>query len=118
MRWQKMPRCRPAVALRRLAVDRFSPCQPDRRRTCAPTPHGDPPLVFALSPLMANPVGSSPRLERSLFAEVPGTVADYGSRQELLDGLRGLLQGVQRLAVDYSPKGRIADRLLFGCGHF
>jgi Xaa-Pro dipeptidase len=73
---------------------------------------------FCLIPAEGEPRWLVPRLERSLFAEVPGTVTDYGSRQELLDGLRGLLQGVQRLAVDYSPKGELPTVSFLDAGTF
>jgi len=73
---------------------------------------------FCLIPADGEPRWLVPRLERSLFAEVPGTVADYGSRQELLDGLRRLLQGVFRLAVEYSPQGELPTVSFLDAGSF
>jgi Xaa-Pro dipeptidase len=81
-------------------------------------PHTATRRWFCLIPAEGEPRWLVPRLERSLFAEVPGTVTDYGSRQELLDGLRGLLQGVQRLAVDYSPKGELPTVSFLDAGTF
>lgn len=73
---------------------------------------------FCLIPADGEPRWLVPRLECSLFAEVPGTVADYGSRQELLDGLRRLLQGVFRLAVEYSPQGELPTVSFLDAGSF
>lgn len=73
---------------------------------------------FCLIPADGEPRWLVPRLERSLFAEVPGIVTDYGSRQELLDGLHRLLQGVFRLAVEYSPQGELPTVSFLDAGSF
>ncbi len=48
-----------------------------------------------------------PKLELIFFAGVQGSVASYGSRQELVDELRKLLAGSKVLALEYSPKGEL-----------
>lgn len=62
---------------------------------------------FCLVPAEGEPRWLVPRLELNFFAEVQGSVTDYGSRQELVDGLRELLAGVKSLALEYSPHGEL-----------
>ncbi len=62
---------------------------------------------FCLIPSEGEPLWLVPRLERSLFEGQPGTLLDYGSRQELEEGLRQLLQGCQTVAAEYSPYGSL-----------
>jgi len=62
---------------------------------------------FGLLPAEGEPRWLAPRLERHSFSAATGRVTDYGSRHELLDGLRALLQGVRVIAAEYSPNGEL-----------
>jgi Xaa-Pro dipeptidase len=55
------------------------------------------------------PASGEPRklvhaIERDSLAHLPGTTAQYGGREALESGLRQLLQGLTRVAMEYSPK--------------
>lgn len=62
---------------------------------------------FALLPAQGEPHWLVPRMERPSFAVETGTVTDYGSRTELVDGLRKLLGGLRRVAAEYSPQAEL-----------
>jgi Xaa-Pro aminopeptidase len=62
---------------------------------------------FALLPAEGEPHWLVPRMERPAFTVETGRVTDYGSRTELVEGLRQLLQGRRRVAVEYSPQAEL-----------
>lgn len=48
-----------------------------------------------------------PSLERGYFEGVFGEVFIYSDRQSLIEGLKRLLKGFKRVAMEYSPKGEL-----------
>jgi Xaa-Pro aminopeptidase len=59
---------------------------------------------YYLIPASGAPRGLVHSIERSALDNVPGTKARYAGRDELDAGLRDLLRGVQRVAMEYSPR--------------
>ena len=55
-------------------------------------------------PAQGGAMGLFHAIEHSHFGDVPGTVATYRSWREIEDGLRKLLAGVKRVAMEYSPE--------------
>ncbi len=106
MEWQK---CQEAV--RQFGVDGWLLFGQGTKNPIANTlvdlPHPPTRRWFCLIPSEGEPLWLVPRLERSLFVGQPGTLLDYGSRQELEEGLRQLLQGCQTVAAEYSPYGSL-----------
>lgn len=78
---------------------------PTRRWFCLIPPEGEPRWLV-------------PLMERPYFAEVTGTVTDYGSRHELLDGLRALLNGIRVVAAEYSPHAELPSVSHMDAGTF
>ncbi|MCS7263504.1 MAG: M24 family metallopeptidase [Armatimonadetes bacterium] len=70
-------------------------------------PHQPTRTWFCLIAAEGEPRWLVPRLELNFFASVQGSVADYGSRQELIDGLKKLLFGTKKLALEYSHQGEL-----------
>ena len=62
---------------------------------------------FCLIPAKGEPRWLVPRMERESFALESGTLTDHGSRQELLDGLRTLLDGTPVVAAEYAPNAEL-----------
>ncbi len=62
---------------------------------------------FYLIPSSGAPRGLVHAIERSSLAHLPGTTERYAGRDELDAGLRRLLQGLRRVAMEYSPDGAI-----------
>lgn len=62
---------------------------------------------FALLPAQGEPQWLVPRMERFSFSVETGVVTDYGSRQELVAELRKMLQGLCRVAGEYSPQAEL-----------
>jgi Xaa-Pro aminopeptidase len=58
---------------------------------------------YYLVPATGEPRGLVHRIERGMIDALPGTKAVYSSWQLLVDGLRGLLSGCRRVAMQYSP---------------
>jgi Xaa-Pro aminopeptidase len=58
---------------------------------------------YYLIPAVGEPRGLVHAIEKDALAHLPGTTARYASRTELEEGLKRLLGGVERLAMEYSP---------------
>jgi Xaa-Pro dipeptidase len=59
---------------------------------------------YYLIPAEGEPRGLVHAIERSALAHLPGTSLRYAGRDELEAGLRKLVAGVRRVAMEYSPK--------------
>jgi Xaa-Pro aminopeptidase len=59
---------------------------------------------FYLIPASGEPRGLVHAIERRSLAHLPGTTDLYAGRDQLEDGIRRLLQGSRRVAMEYSPK--------------
>jgi Xaa-Pro aminopeptidase len=81
-------------------------------------PHPTTRKWFCLIPSDGEPLWLVPRLERPFFAGVCGTIFDYASRQEMVDGLRQLLAGMKRVAIEYSPNGELPTVSFMDAGTF
>ena len=57
---------------------------------------------YYLIPASGAPRGLVHAIERDSLSHLPGTTQRYAGRQQLEDGLRALLQGVKRIAMEYS----------------
>ncbi len=73
---------------------------------------------FCLIPAEGEPRWLVPRMERNYFAEMPGTLIDYGSRSELLEGLKTLLKDVRTVAAEYSPHAELPTVSFMDAGTF
>src|SRR5438270_12182362 len=62
---------------------------------------------YYLIPATGQPRGLVHAIERHVLADLPGTVALYAGREQLEGGLRELVRGVHRVAMEYSPNGAI-----------
>jgi Xaa-Pro aminopeptidase len=62
---------------------------------------------FYLIPSHGEPRGLVHAIEPHSLAHLPGTMTRYARRRELEAGLAGLLQGVTRVAMEYSPGASI-----------
>ncbi len=87
-------------------------------KTLIDLPHPTTRKWFCLIPSDGEPLWLVPRLERSFFASVCGTTFDYASRQEMVDGLKQLLAGMKRVAVEYSPNGELPTVSFMDAGTF
>lgn len=83
-----------------------------------PLPHTPTRGWFCLVPAEGEPKWLVPRLERSLFAAMTGHIYDYAARHELLTGLRWLLDGTKRVAVEYSPNAELPSVSHLDAGTF
>ena len=59
---------------------------------------------YYLIPATGTPRGLVHAIERRNLDAVPGEKVTYAGRQELEDGLRALLAGCRRVAMEYSPE--------------
>jgi Xaa-Pro aminopeptidase len=59
---------------------------------------------FYLIPATGEPRGLVHAIERNSLAHLPGSSQRYAGRQQLEAGLRGLLSGLRRVAMEYSPE--------------
>jgi Xaa-Pro dipeptidase len=59
---------------------------------------------FYLIPAEGEPRGLVHAIERSTLAHLPGVTERYAGRDQLEAGLAGLLRGVTRIAMEYSPR--------------
>jgi Xaa-Pro dipeptidase len=59
---------------------------------------------YYLIPATGEPRGLVHAIERNSLAHLPGSTARYAGRDELESGLRTLLEGLQRVAMEYSPR--------------
>jgi Xaa-Pro aminopeptidase len=58
---------------------------------------------YYLIPASGEPRGLVHAIEKHSLAHLPGTTARYAGRDQLEAGLRALLQGMTRIAMEYSP---------------
>jgi Xaa-Pro aminopeptidase len=58
---------------------------------------------YYLIPVNGEPRGLVHKIEKNCLAHLPGTVELYAGREQLEGGLRRLLAGVRRVAMEYSP---------------
>src|SRR6058998_619231 len=59
---------------------------------------------YYLIPAIGEPRGLVHAIERDSLAHLPGTTARYAGRDQLEAGLRTLLAGMTRIAMEYSPR--------------
>jgi len=59
---------------------------------------------FYLIPASGAPRGLVHAIERNSLAHLPGSTERYAGREQLEEGLRRLLSGARRVAMEYSPK--------------
>lgn len=59
---------------------------------------------FYLIPATGEPRALVHAIESGTLAHLPGTSVQYAGRQQLEQGLRGLVRGIGRLAMEYSPQ--------------
>jgi Xaa-Pro dipeptidase len=59
---------------------------------------------YYLIPATGEPRGLVHAIERQSLAHLPGATEQYARRDQLEDGLRRLLTGVRRVAMEYSPE--------------
>jgi len=59
---------------------------------------------YYLIPASGEPRGLVHAIESHSLAHLPGTTQRYAGRQQLIDGLKQLLAGVARVAMEYSPR--------------
>jgi Xaa-Pro dipeptidase len=62
---------------------------------------------FYLIPAAGEPRGLVHAIERHNLDRLPGSKTAYAGRTELESGLKSLLTGTRRIAMEYSPKGAI-----------
>jgi len=58
---------------------------------------------FYLIPASGEPRGLVHAIERHSLAHLPGSFTEYAAREQLTSGLRELVRGVRRVAMEYSP---------------
>jgi len=73
---------------------------------------------FYLIPARGAPRGLVHAIERHVLAHLPGTVEQYAGREQLEQGLRRLLAGLARVAMEYSPKAAIPSVSRVDAGTF
>ena len=62
---------------------------------------------YYLIPASGEPRGLVHAIERHVLAHLPGRIAVYAGRDQLESGLRELVRGVHRVAMEYSTNGAI-----------
>lgn len=62
---------------------------------------------FYLVPAQGDPIGLVHKIERRTLAHLPGRMIEYAGRVELEGGLKTLLVGCGRVAMEYSPRAAI-----------
>jgi Xaa-Pro dipeptidase len=58
---------------------------------------------YYLIPATGEPVGLEHRIERGMIAPLPGEKIPYSSWPEQVEGLRRIVKGLRRIAMQYSP---------------
>jgi Xaa-Pro dipeptidase len=58
---------------------------------------------YYLIPAAGQPRGLVHAIERHVLAHLPGTTEQYAGREQLVGGLRTLVSGLRRVAMEYSP---------------
>ena len=59
---------------------------------------------YYLVPAQGEPRGLVHRIERDALAHLPGPTRQYAGRDQLESGIRELVSGVRRVAMEYSPR--------------
>src|SRR4051812_11917329 len=59
---------------------------------------------YYLIPATGEPRGLVHKIEKDSLAHLPGSTARYAGRDQLEAGLRTLLAGIRRVAMEYSPR--------------
>ena len=59
---------------------------------------------YYLIPAVGEPRGLVHKIEKNSLAHLPGSTARYAGRDQLESGLRTLLTGMRRVAMEYSPR--------------
>jgi Xaa-Pro dipeptidase len=59
---------------------------------------------YYLIPASGEPRGLVHAIEKNALAHLPGTTSRYAGRDQLEAGLRALLTGIRRVAMEYSPR--------------
>src|SRR5947209_9157924 len=62
---------------------------------------------YYLIPAAGEPRGLVHAIERNSLAHLPGSTRRYAGREQLEAGLRGLLSGIGRVAMEYSKESAI-----------
>src|SRR5215475_13005505 len=62
---------------------------------------------YYLIPATGQPRGLVHAIERQVLAHLPGDMSIYAGREQLESGVRELVRGVRRIAMEYSPDGAI-----------
>jgi Xaa-Pro aminopeptidase len=62
---------------------------------------------YYLIPASGEPRGLVHAIERHVLAHLPGRIERYAGREQLERGLRDLVSGMRRVAMEYSPDGAI-----------
>ena len=62
---------------------------------------------YYLIPATGQPRGLVHAIERQVLAHLPGDISIYAGREQLDSGVRELVRGVRRIAMEYSPDGAI-----------
>src|SRR5690349_7431420 len=62
---------------------------------------------YYIIPATGQPRGLVHAIERQVLAHLPGDISMYAGREQLENGLRELVRGVRRIAMEYSPDGAI-----------
>ena len=62
---------------------------------------------YYLIPATGQPRGLVHAIERHVLAHLPGDISIYAGREQLDSGVRELVRGVRRIAMEYSPDGAI-----------
>jgi Xaa-Pro aminopeptidase len=63
---------------------------------------------FYFIPAEGDPVSLTHQADAAAFQNVPGKKLDYGDQRALRSGLRTMLRGARRIAMEYAPKSGIA----------
>jgi Xaa-Pro aminopeptidase len=75
---------------------------PTSRGASPGRPSGDPRWYY-LIPAQGDPRALVHKIEKNSLAHLPGTTTQYAGRDQLEAGLRQLLAGTKRIAMEYSP---------------
>src|SRR6059058_3757619 len=59
---------------------------------------------YYLIPAKGEPRGLVHKIEKNSLAHLPGSTTQYAGRDQLESGLRALLSGINRVAMEYSPR--------------
>ena len=71
---------------------------------------------FYFIPATGKPTGLVHNIEKAKFAKLPGTIITYSGYRGLEDELKKLIKDYRKLAMEYSPMGRLPYIGLVDCG--